>query len=142
MLHRRAPRTLVVGLALGTAVLFACGLRIYNGALNREQDYPRLAAMIERYSQGGEVGVTGGRFFSIDFYLGRALTAVRSVPAVDAWLDRPGHPLLVVSNRAWSAMRMQARADVEVVDSMRVRGHLMFLLRRVTPPERLGPPRP
>ena len=142
MLRRRAPRALVVGVALGSAVLFAVGLHIYNGAVNREQDYPRLAAMIERYSHGGDVGVTGGGFFSIDFYLGRALTAVRSVPDLDAWLDRPGHPLLVVSNRAWSAMRTQARNDVEVVDSMRVRGHLMFLLRRVEPPERLGPPRP
>jgi len=142
MLRRRAPRALVVGLALGTAVLFAVGLRIYNGSVNREQDYPRLAAMIERDSHGGDVGVTGGRFFSIDFYLGRALTPVPSGPDIDAWLDRLGHPLLVVSNRAWSAMRAQARSDVEVVDSMRVRGHLMFLLRRVESPERLGPPRP
>jgi hypothetical protein len=39
-------------------------------------------------------------------------------------------------------MRTQARGDVEVVDSMRVRGHLMFLLRRVVSPERRGPPRP
>ncbi|HEX2441370.1 MAG TPA: glycosyltransferase family 39 protein [Methylomirabilota bacterium] len=142
MLRRRAPRALVVGLALGTAVLFGVGLRVYNGAVNREQDYPRLATMIERYSQGGEVGVAGGRFFSIDFYLGRAATTVRSVPELDDWLDRPGHPLLVVTSRAWSTMRTQARGDVEVVDSMRVRGHLMFLLRRVVSPERRGPPRP
>jgi 4-amino-4-deoxy-L-arabinose transferase-like glycosyltransferase len=142
MLHRRAPRALVVGLALGTAVLFGVGLRIYNGTVNREQDYPRLATTIERYSQGGEVGVAGGRFFSIDFYLGRAAASVRSVPELDAWLDRPGHPLLVISNRAWSTMRTQARSDVEVVDSMRVRGNLMFLLRRPEPPGRLGPPRP
>ena len=40
-------------------------------------ELPGPRPCIERYAQGGAVGITGGRFFSIDFYLGRALTSVR-----------------------------------------------------------------
>lgn len=140
MLRTRRPRALVAGLALGMALLLAAGVRIYTGAVNREQDYPRLAALIERYAQGGKVAVAGGRFFSIDFYLGRAVTSVRSVPAFDEWLGRPDRPLLIVTGRAWSLMRAQSRPDVEIVDTMRVRGRMMFLLRVVEPSAPSAPP--
>jgi hypothetical protein len=102
--------------------------------VNRGQDYPALAALIERHARGGEVAITGGRFFSIDFYLGRPLTAVRTVPAFEAWLARPDRPLSVVTGRAWSHMRGQLRAEeVEVLHTVRVRKHLMFLVRRAGP---------
>jgi 4-amino-4-deoxy-L-arabinose transferase-like glycosyltransferase len=131
------PRALIAGVALGMAALLTGGVRIHNGWVNRGQNYPALAALIERYAQGGEVGITGGRFLSIDFYLGRALTPVRTVPAFDEWLGRPERPLVVVTGRTWSLMRGQARQDVEVLDTMRVRTHLMFLLHRTEP----SPPR-
>jgi 4-amino-4-deoxy-L-arabinose transferase-like glycosyltransferase len=143
MLLTQRPRALVGGLALGMAALLASGMQIYNGWVNRGQNYPALAALIERYAQGGEVGISGGRFFSIDFYLGRALTPVRTVTAFDEWMGRPDRPLVVISGRAWSLMRGQARPDVEVVDTMRVRSHLMFLLRLAEPTaQKLGPPSP
>jgi 4-amino-4-deoxy-L-arabinose transferase-like glycosyltransferase len=138
MLRAHRPRALVGGVALGMALLLTAGVRIHNGWVNRGQDYPRLAALIERYAQGSEVGVVGGRFFSIDFYLGRALTPVRTAAAFDEWLARPSRPLVVTTGREWSTLRGQARSDVEVVDTMRVRTHLMFLLRLVEP----SPPRP
>jgi 4-amino-4-deoxy-L-arabinose transferase-like glycosyltransferase len=133
MLRTHRPRALVGGLALGMALLLTAGVRIHNGWVNRGQDYPGLAALIERYAQGSEVGVAGGRFFSIDFYLGRWLTPVGTVAAFDEWLARPSRPLVVTTGRVWSTLRGQARPDVEVVDTMRVRMHLMFLLRLVEP---------
>jgi len=143
MLFTQRPRALVGGVALGAAALLVCGMQIYNGWVNRGQNYPALAALIERYAQGGAVGITGGRFFSIDFYLGRALTPVRTVAAFDEWTGRPDRPLVVISGRAWSLMRGQARPDIEVVDTMRVRSHLMFLLRLAEPVRpKLGPPSP
>jgi 4-amino-4-deoxy-L-arabinose transferase-like glycosyltransferase len=144
MLLTGRPRALVGGVALGMAVLLVVGVRIHNGRVARGQNYPGLAALVERYAAGGPIGITGGRFFSIDFYLGRALTPVRTIPAFDAWLAREERPLVVVTGRAWSQMRSQVRPNVEVLDTMRVRTHLMFLLRRATepPPSRSGHPRP
>jgi 4-amino-4-deoxy-L-arabinose transferase-like glycosyltransferase len=136
------PRALVGGVALGMAVLLVSGVRIHNGWVARGQNYPALAALVERYAAGGPVGVAGGRFFSIDFYLGRPLTPVRTIPAFDAWLARDERPLVVVTGRAWSHMRTQVHPNVEVLDTMRVRKHLMFLLRRPEPSTNASPGRP
>jgi 4-amino-4-deoxy-L-arabinose transferase-like glycosyltransferase len=124
------PRALIGGVAIGMAALLTGGVQMYDSWVNRGQDYPGLAALVERYAQGGPVGISGGRFFSVDFYLGRALTRLRTLPEFDAWLGRPDRPLVVVSGRAWSLMRGGARQDVEVLDTILVRTHLMFLLRR------------
>lgn len=138
----RRPRALVVGVALAMAVLLAGGVRVYNQWVNRSQDYPALAALIERYAQGGAVGITGGRFFSIDFYLGRALTPVQTVAAFDAWVSRADQPMVVIIGREWSLYRTQVRSEVEVLDTMRVHEHLMFLVRQSEPlPPRTGHPR-
>jgi 4-amino-4-deoxy-L-arabinose transferase-like glycosyltransferase len=143
MLLTQRPRALVAGLALGTAALLVGGMHVYNGWVNRSQNYPALAALIEGYAHGGAVGVTGGRFFSIDFYLGRPLTPVRTVAAFDAWVGRPDRPLVVIIGREWSLFRSRVRPDVEVIDTMRVRSHLMFLLRLAEPTaQKLGPPSP
>jgi 4-amino-4-deoxy-L-arabinose transferase-like glycosyltransferase len=127
------PRALVAGVALGLAPLFVAGTRMYDGWTTRSENYAELAVLTERYAQGGEVGISGGQFLPIDFYLGRALTPVRNASELDAWVARPDHPLVVVSGRAWSTLRNEVRQDVEVVDAMPVRNHLMLLLRR-TPP--------
>jgi 4-amino-4-deoxy-L-arabinose transferase-like glycosyltransferase len=129
----RRPVALVVGTALITAVLLAGGLAVYTGWVNRGQDYPGLAARVERHARGGPVAITGGRFFSIDFYLGRSLTPVRTVTAFKAWLARPERPVNVVTGRAWSHMRGQLPDDVEVVDTVRVRKHIMFIVRGAGP---------
>jgi 4-amino-4-deoxy-L-arabinose transferase-like glycosyltransferase len=143
MLLAGRPRALVGGVALGMAGLLVVGVRIHNDWLSRSQNYPGLAALVERYAAGGPVGITGGRFFSLDFYLGRPLTPVRTVAAFDEWLARDERPLVVVTSHAWSHMRSQVRPDVEILDTMRIRSHLMFLLRRTEPPlSKAGHPRP
>jgi 4-amino-4-deoxy-L-arabinose transferase-like glycosyltransferase len=133
MLLTGRPRTLVAGVALGMAPLLVGGTRMYDGWVTRSEDYPGLAVLTERYAGGGDVAITGGRFFSIDFYLGRALTPVNTASELDAWVARPDHPVVVASERAWSTLRNQVREDVEVVDAMSVRNQLMFVLRRSNP---------
>lgn len=85
---------------------------------------------VEREAGGGPVGIAGGRFFSIDFYLGRSLVPLRTVTAFRQWLARPEGPVSVVTGRSWSHMQGQLGSDVEVIDTMRVRKHLMFMVRR------------
>jgi 4-amino-4-deoxy-L-arabinose transferase-like glycosyltransferase len=129
----RRPAALVTGVALLMAVLLAGGVRLHNHWVNRSQDYPGLAALVDRYAQGGAVGITGGRFFSIDFYLGRPLTSVPTVAAFDAWVTRPDRPLVVIIGREWQRYRHRVRSNVEVLDTMRIRSHLMFLVRLADP---------
>jgi 4-amino-4-deoxy-L-arabinose transferase-like glycosyltransferase len=138
----RRPRALVVGVALAMAVLLAGGVRVYNQWVNRSEDYAALAALIERYAQGGAVGIVGGQFFSIDFYLGRALTPVPTVAAFDAWVSRADQPMAVIIGREWSLYRTQVQSETEVLDTMRIHEHLMFLVRQAEPlPPRTGQPR-
>jgi 4-amino-4-deoxy-L-arabinose transferase-like glycosyltransferase len=133
MLLTRRPRALVAGVALGLAPLLVAGTRIYDGLEARNENYAELAVLTERYAQGGEVGISGGGFLPIDFYLGRALTPVRTASELDAWVARPEHLVVVVSGRAWSTLRHEVRQDVEVVDAMPVHNHLMLLVRRRGP---------
>lgn len=135
---RGRPALLVPGVALGMALLLVPGVWIYTSWTNRQEDYRGLAAMVERHAGGGEVGVTGGRFFSIDFYLGRGLTPVRTSHALDEWLARPDRPIAVVAGRAWMPLRSQLTTPVEVVDTVRVRSNEMFIVRRKAAPSLRG----
>jgi len=128
----RRPARLIPGVALGMAALLALGNRVYTDSTNRLEDYRGLAALVERHAHGGEVGVTGGRFFSVDFYLGRALTPVRTAPVFDAWLARPDRPLVLATEQAWSRLQAQVRPG-EVVATMPTRSHVMVLVRGRTP---------
>ena len=131
---RRRPALLVPGVALGMALLLAPGVWIYTNWTNHQENYRALAALIERHAQGGPVSIAGGRFFSIDFYLERGLTPVRTYQALDEWLARPERPVAVVSGRAWRPMKEQIHTPAEVLDSMRVRSHEMFIVRRAEAP--------
>ena len=133
MLLTGRPRALVVGVALAMAPLLVVGARTYDRRQAHDEDYPGLAALVERYAEGGEVGIAGGRFFSIDFYLGRALTQVNTSSELDAWLMRPDRPVAVVTGRTWASWRDRVQPDVEVADAKPVRGQLMLLVRERTP---------
>jgi 4-amino-4-deoxy-L-arabinose transferase-like glycosyltransferase len=126
----RRPVVLVPGVALGMALLLAPGVWIYTDWTNRQENYRALAALVERHAAGGPVGIAGGRFFSIDFYLGRGLTPVRTYVALDAWLTRPERPIAIVTGRAWTPMKAQITTPAEVLDTMRVRSHEMVIVRR------------
>ena len=130
---RRRPSLLVPGVALGMALLLVPGVWIYTSWTNQQEDFRALAALVERHANGGPVGIAGGRFFSIDFYLGRGLTPVRSSQALDEWLARPEWPIAVISGRAWRPMRTEIHTPAEVLDSMRIRPHEMVIVRRAEP---------
>jgi hypothetical protein len=97
--------------------------------VNSTQDFPGLASRVEQHARGGPVAVYGGRFFQLDFYLGRDLVRLRSVPEVQRYVARPDTPLVVVDGRAWRELQGQLPSTVEVVTTMHVRSWDMRLLR-------------
>jgi 4-amino-4-deoxy-L-arabinose transferase-like glycosyltransferase len=140
----RRPRVLVPGVAVGTAVLLSVGVWVQNEWVNRTQDFPQLAALVERHAKGGDAGVLGGRFFSVDVYLGRPLTPVRTQPLFLAFVARPDRPVVLLSERVWNEFTEDVRSRLEVVDRLRVRRQLMLIVRArepgATPPPTAAPP--
>ena len=117
------------GVALATAVLLSLGVWMQNEWVNRTQDFPQLAALVERHAKGGDVGVLGGRFFSVDVYLGRQLTPVRTQPLFLTFLARPDRPVALLSERVWNSFTDDVRANLEILDRLRVRRQVMLIVR-------------
>jgi 4-amino-4-deoxy-L-arabinose transferase-like glycosyltransferase len=132
-LVKRRPALLVPGVALATALVFLAGVWMHNEWVNRTQDFPQLAALVERHAKGGDVGVLGGRFFSVDVYLGRQLTPVRTEPLFLAFLARPDQPVAILSERVWNSFREDVRANIEVLERLRVRRQYMLVVRAREP---------
>jgi 4-amino-4-deoxy-L-arabinose transferase-like glycosyltransferase len=122
-------RLLVGGVSLLTLVALGYGVWPYIHWVNSTQDFPGLASRVEQHARGGPVAVYGGRFFQLDFYLGRDLVRLRSVPEVQRYVARPDTPLVVVDGRAWRELQGQLPSTVEVVTTMHVRSWDMRLLR-------------
>ena len=112
----RRPRLLVPGVAVGTAVLLSLGVWVQNEWVNRTQDFPQLATLVERHAKGGDAGVRGGRFFSVDVYLGRPLTPVRTLPLFLAFVARPDRPVVLLSERVWNEFTEDMRSRLEVLE--------------------------
>ena len=91
--------------------------------------------------QGGDVGVLGGRFFSVDVYLGRQLTPVRTEPLFLAFLARPDRPVALLSERVWNDFTDDVRSRLEILDRLRVRRQVMLIVRAREPSSAAAPTR-
>ena len=128
-LHANRPRLLVGGAVVSMLFLLSYGVWPYIRWVNRTQDFKGLAARVEQHAGAAPIAVYGGRFFELDYYLGRYLLRLRDVPQVQAYLARPEAPIVVVDGRAWRQLQGQLPATVQVIDTMRVRSWDMRLLR-------------
>jgi hypothetical protein len=119
--------------ALGTAVLLSVGVWMQTEWVNKTQDFPQLAVLLERHAKGADAGVLGGRFFSVDVYLGRPLTPVRTEPLFLAYVNRPDQPVVLLSERVWNSFNEGVRARMEVLERLRVRRQYMLIVRAREP---------
>ena len=133
-LRRARPGILVGGVAAATLLLF--GWTMFDQAtwINRTQDFPRLAARVERHARGGDVAVYGGRYFPLDFYLGRPLVRLRNPQELNEFLRRPGAPSVVLDDRAWKSLQSLIEPPIVELDMLRVRAWTMRVVRRADPP--------
>jgi 4-amino-4-deoxy-L-arabinose transferase-like glycosyltransferase len=128
-LHRARPRLLVYGVTAAAALLLGYGNRVHAEWLNRTQDFKGLAARLERYAQGREARVYGGRFFQIDFYLGRPFLQIRTNEEFNRFVLGPDHPVVLIDEpRGWRTLRPTAPPEVGILDRMRVRGRDMLIV--------------
>lgn len=128
------PRALVYGLTVATVLLLVPGTRLHNEWSNRTQNFQALAAAVERHARGGETRVFGGRFFPIDFYLGRPLLRIWTVEEFNEYVARPERPVVVVNGRTWGLVQGSISPEVGVLEQLRVRGQDMLIVRRRSEP--------
>jgi hypothetical protein len=122
-----------MGLALATAVLLSVGVWMQIHWVNTTQDFPQLAVLVERHAKGADAGVLGGRFFSVDVYLGRPLTPVRTQPLFLTFVNRPDRPVVLLSERVWTTFSEDVRAHMDVLERLRVRRQYMLIVRAREP---------
>ncbi|MBI4610653.1 MAG: glycosyltransferase family 39 protein [Candidatus Rokubacteria bacterium] len=123
------PALLVQGVVAGMVVILGSGIWLHNAWANRTEDFKGLSARVERHVGGAAVAVFGGRFFPLDFYLGRDLRRIRTEEELEAYLARPERPAVVVAEGSWRALQGKVSQDVRVLDRMRVRGQEMLVVR-------------
>lgn len=127
--HARAD-VLIGGGAAAVLLLLAWAVHPYTAWVNRTQDYPELAARVERHARGGDAAVYGGRYFPLDFYLGRSLERLRDAQELNAYLARPDSPPVVLDNRAWRTLQGHIERPIVELDVVRVRAWDMRVVRR------------
>ncbi|HET7339818.1 MAG TPA: glycosyltransferase family 39 protein [Methylomirabilota bacterium] len=132
-LYAAHARLLVTGAVVATAVALVVGVQLHNRAFNAEWDFPGLAAAVERQAQGGEVGIFGGRWFALDYYLGRPVYSAQTLEEFTEYVRRPERPLVVTNGRTWAGVRRTLGDELTVLDEKPVGGQTMVLLRASRP---------
>ena len=128
-LHAAAPRVLMYGVVAAMALALGYGIWPYNRTFNAVWDFPGLAAAVERHAGGREVGVFGGRWFALDYYLGRSVYSAQTLDQFTDYVTRPEHPVVVTNGRTWRGIRASTGTDLGVLEEKPVGGQTMVILR-------------
>jgi 4-amino-4-deoxy-L-arabinose transferase-like glycosyltransferase len=125
------PAILMTGMAAGMAVALASSIWLYNGWINATRDFKALAATVDRHARGGDVGafVSKGEYLQIDFYLRRDLTPLTLMHELEAYVARPGRPVVVVNQENWDRWHHQLPAALDVLETTVVGGEAIRLVR-------------
>lgn len=128
-LRHGRPRLLIHGVAAAMIVALGYGNRLHTEWFNRTNDFKGLAAMLARHAQGAEARVFGGRFFQMDFYLGREFLQLRTAEDFNRFVVDPRHPVVLIDEpRGWRSVRPTAPPGVRILDRMEVRNRGMLIV--------------
>jgi len=128
-LDAAAPRILMYGTIAAMALALGYGIWPHNRDYNAAWDFPGLAAAVERQAQGGEVGVFGGRWFALDYYLGRRVYSTHTLAEFTDFALRPEHPVVVTNGRTWRGIRASSDVALCALDERPLGSQTMVILR-------------
>ncbi len=128
-LYAAAPRLLMYGVVATMALALGYGIWPHNRGFNEVWDFPGLAAAVERHANGREVGVFGGRWFALDYYLGRPVYSAQTLGEFTDYVTRPERPVVVTNGRTWNGIRASMGSQLRVLDEKPVGGQTMIILR-------------
>jgi 4-amino-4-deoxy-L-arabinose transferase-like glycosyltransferase len=128
-LYAGAGAALMAGTIVGMALLLVFGISAHNRDFNAAWDFPGLAAAVERQAQGGEVGVFGGRWFALDYYLGRGVHSVHTLAEFTDFVQRPERPVMVTNQRTWNGVRASSDLPLCALEARPLGSQTMIILR-------------
>ena len=128
-LDAAAPRVLMWGTMAAMALALGYGIWPHNRDFNTANDFPGLAAAVERQAQGGEVAVFGGRWFALDYYLGRRVHSAQTLAEFTDFALRPEHPVVVTNGRTWRGIRASSDVALCALDERPLGSQTMVILR-------------
>lgn len=128
-LHTGRPALLVYGGVTAMVVILGYGIWLYTARFNERWDFRRLAASIERHAAGGDAGMCGVKWFSLDFYLGRPVLWAGTAQECDAFLARADRPVGVVNRRTWRSIQGKASPALVVLEETTIGGQNVLILR-------------
>jgi len=134
-LTRGRPALAVYGAGAAMALGLAYGALLHADWVRRTQPLPALAARLAERGPDSTPGVFGGRYYALDYYLGRPLVRLGTLEAVRAHLARPDRAVVVMPARAWAALEASAPPGATVVDRARLRGTTLVLVQRAAGPQ-------
>ncbi len=128
-LYVPAPSVLMYGTIAATALALGYGIWPHNRVYNAAWDFPGLAAAVERHAHGADVGAFGGRWFALDYYLGRTVYSAQTLPEFTAYVTRPERPIAVTNGKTLKGIRASTSLALCPLEEKPVGGQLMIILR-------------
>jgi 4-amino-4-deoxy-L-arabinose transferase-like glycosyltransferase len=128
-LDAAAPRALMGGTMAAMALALGYGIWPHNRDYNAAWDFPGLAAAVERQARGGEVAVFGGRWFALDYYLGRRVSSTHTLAEFTDFARRPEHPVVITNERTWRGIRGTTDVTLCALDERPLGSQTMVILR-------------
>lgn len=127
-LRQGRPRPLVAGAVLAMGVALGYGGALHVGWENRQEDFRGLAALLERHAAGADTRVFGGRYYQVEFYLGRPLVQIRTIEDLNEYLLPPARPVVLIDERGWYNVEDQVSPKIRILDRMTVRRKDMLVI--------------
>lgn len=124
-----APRVLMGGTVVAMALALGFGIWQYNRDFNTAHDFPRLAAAVEQHANGGDVAVFGGRWFALDYYLGRRVHSAETLAEFTDFALRPERPVLVTNGRTWTGIRATTNLGLCALDEQPMGSQMMVIVQ-------------
>jgi 4-amino-4-deoxy-L-arabinose transferase-like glycosyltransferase len=124
-----APSVLMYGTIAAMIVALGYGIWPHNRDFNAAWDFPGLAAAVERQADGGDVGVFGGRWFALDYYLGRRVYSAQTLAEFTDFARRPERPVVVTNGRTWNGIRASTDLALCALDERPLGSQTMVILR-------------
>jgi 4-amino-4-deoxy-L-arabinose transferase-like glycosyltransferase len=129
-LRRGRPALLVWGGAAIMAVLLSAGVRLADEAIRMTQDFRTVASALERHAPDRDVRLfSASLLLPVDFYFGRQLVRMQTVPELNEFLARPERPVVLIDRRYWRDFQRDFPRDLRVLETIRIQGQDLVIAR-------------
>lgn len=123
------PTLLVLGGAAAMAALLGYGVWLVNGWTDRMEDFRAVAATVRRLAPDGDIRVfTQAKLLPMDFYYGRELPRIASVPELRAYLAASARPTVLIDEQGLKVTPRDLIRGQCVLAALRIHEQSLFIL--------------